>query len=54
MFSVTVQPNVRPVLTAANGLFWRQLRSGLYYQRWQQYDAWVLTGGDTLAAVARR
>lgn len=54
VFAVSVQPGARPVLTAANGLFWRQLRSGRYYQRWQQYDGWVLTGGDTLAAVARR
>lgn len=38
-----------PELLAASGLFWRRLPSGLYYQRWQQYERWILTAGDTLA-----
>lgn len=30
-----------PTLLAAQGLFWRRLPSGMYYQRWEQYERWA-------------
>ena len=30
-------------LLAAQGLFWRRLPGGLFYQRWEQYSLWRLT-----------
>lgn len=30
-----------PTLLAAQGIFWRRLPSGMYYQRWEQYERWT-------------
>lgn len=52
VFGAAPRPGGVPVLVAASGLFWRRLPSGRYYQRYQQYEGWVFTGGDTLPNLA--
>lgn len=32
-----------PALLSAQGLFWRRVSSGMFFQRWEQYARWVLT-----------
>lgn len=34
-----------PWLLSAQGLFWRQLPGGMYWQRWEQYEGWKLAEG---------
>lgn len=44
-----------PWLLSAQGLFWRQLRGGMYRQRWEAYEGWELWPDDsTRANTARR
>ncbi len=42
-----------PVLLAANGMFWRRLRSGDYWERWQEYSGWTIQRGDSLLEQKR-
>ncbi|HSA54126.1 MAG TPA: hypothetical protein VLE53_00410 [Gemmatimonadaceae bacterium] len=39
-------------LLPLSGLFWRKLLNGRYWQRWEEYDRWLLAPGDDQAAGA--
>lgn len=36
-----------PFLHAAQGLFWRELRGGMYWHRWEEYEGWELSVRDS-------
>lgn len=54
VFSAAPRSGGAPILVAASGLFWRRLPSGQYYQRYQQFEGWEFTSGDTLPSQAER
>lgn len=43
-----------PWLHAAQGLYWRQLRGGMYWHRWEEYEGWELWVRDSARAGAPR
>lgn len=37
-----------PILLAASGVFWRKLKHGDYWERWEEFDAWKVEPGDSM------
>jgi hypothetical protein len=42
-----------PWLHAAQGLYWRELRGGMYWHRWEEYEGWELWVRDSARTGAR-